>query len=236
MKYLKDYRDIEFPEVFPNLKLVRINTDGDGNCFFHALAMAYFKPYIRQKLDGECFNRKEFIKDLRKDLADKLSEPSKINCNKNNYEILASGELTHLSEFVEDCSLKNMISELSTNGLAVSHIYNEFVSDQLDIDIYILDYEKKDVYMTGTTLNLLYKNRKSVVILYVTGHYDLVGYKNPHFIPTPTNKNENEEKGNKEKKEINEKNECIETCFSPNHSFITQIKNRMKTLQKDDFK
>ena len=201
-----EFEKIEF-EKFP-FSLVRIRTDMDGSCFFHALAKAYFKPYIVGKIDGESFNRKNFIKNLRKDLAKRLA--SKIDPedpkSKTYYEALAQGELKKISKDMGNYSLKNMQKELSSSSTPVSNIYNEFISDQLELDIYILDANKKDVYMTGTEDNLLYKNRRSIVILYLPGHYELIGL-------------------------VDEDNE-VTTLFSPQSDFIQSIRKRMKKLVK----
>ena len=57
----------------------------------------------------------------------------------------------------------------------VDNAYNEFISDQLNKDIYILDAVTQDVYMTGSDDNVLYKDRPSIVLMYLPGHYELVG-------------------------------------------------------------
>ncbi len=204
-----NYEVINFSNIYENLTLYRIPTDGDGNCFFHAICSAYFIPYISQTLHGEPLDRRSFVSDLRRDLANKLSERTP-HSKKSYYRRLANGELKNLSESLPECSLSNMQKELSTSGLPVSHLYNEFISDILDIDIYILDYEKKDVYMTGTDFNLLYKNRKSIIILYLPGHYELIG----HLSSNSGNENK------------------LQTCFKPDHSVIVKIRNRILQLQK----
>ncbi len=95
-----------------------------------------------------------------------------------------------------------MQKELDSSA-SVSNIYNEFISDQLDKDIYILDAVKQDVYMTGTDHDLLYKDRTSIVILYMPGHYELVGVINDDY---------------------------IETTFKPDHPLIQLLQERMSQL------
>ena len=87
----------------------------------------------------------------------------------------------------------------------VDNVYNEFISDQLEKDIYIIDAVKKDIYITGKDNDILYKNRPSVVILYLPGHYELVG--------------------------LVKKNGDIKTLFNPDHDFIQAIRDRMDILQ-----
>ena len=196
-----EYEKLEWEGIFKDFNLIRIRTDMDGSCFFHALAKAYFKPYILGKIDNEPFDRKEFIKNLRKDLSKKLGMKKG---NKTYYELLSKGELAKTSKEMPQYSLENMQKELDSYS-PVSNIYNEFISNQLNLDIYILNSETKDVYMTGTDEILLYKNRRSVVILYLPGHYELIGvmYK-----------------------------DGVETVFSPNSKFIGKIRKRMKELIK----
>lgn len=190
-----EYEKVEW-DLFKDFNMIRIRTDPDGSCMFHAIAKAYFKPYITGKLGDKNFNRKEFVKNLRKDLSKIL---------KTEYSKLSKGELTKISKEMSEYSLANMEKELDSNS-PVSNIYNEFISNQLNIDLYILNGIKRDVYMTGTDDKLLYKNRKSIVILYLPGHYELIGIMHPK--------------------------DNIETYFSPGSPFILKIKQRMNQLRK----
>ena len=203
-----EYENLKWPGVFEKFNLIRIRTDMDGSCFFHALAKAYFKPYIVGKIDDEPFNRKEFIKNLRKDLAKTLAlkiDPEDTE-SKTYYQTLSNGEFEKISETMPKYSLKHMQKELANSEKPVSNIYNEFISDQLNLDIYILNGKTKDVYMTGSDNSLLYKGRRSVVILYMPGHYELIG--------------------------TMDKDNNIETIFSPKSKFIKKIKERMTELIK----
>lgn len=187
--------------------MIRIRTDLDGNCFFHAIAKSYFKPYIVGKTkDGKPFNRKKFIKNLRKDLSkmlDKNIDPSDSQ-SLTWYESMANGEWTEEGKTMPELTLKHMQKELASNS-PISHVYNEFISDQLDKDIYILDVEKQDVYMTGTDDALLYKERPSIVILYLPGHYELVG--------------------------IKDEQNYIQTIFDYDSEFIKTIRKRMTEIK-----
>ena len=202
----EEYEALEW-EIFPKFNMIRIRTEPDGSCFFHAIAKAYFKPYITGKLGDKTFNRKEFVNKLRKDLSNVLA--SKVdpedNSSKTYYETMAKAEWPNIAKEMSEFSLENMQNELRSS-LAISNVFNEFISDQLGVDIYILDAIKKDVYMTGTDDQLLYKNRKSVVILYLPGHYELIGL-------------------------LHSKN-YIETYFDPDCRFIQRIRQRMDELRK----
>lgn len=207
-----EYEKLGWKGPFEKFNLIRIRTEADGSCFFHSLAKAYFKPYIVGKIGDSSFNRKEFIQNLRKDLA--MSLALKINPedpqSKTYYQTLSNGELEKKSMEIPECSLENMQKELKNFTKPISNIYNEFISNQLNIDIYILDMKKKDVYMTGTDNRILYKNRKSIVVLYIEGkkglpgHYELIG--------------------------LLHKRKNLETFFAPDSSLILAIRKRMNEL------
>ena len=205
MKPLMDttFEKMEMGKFLEGFNLIRVATFLDGHCYFHAIAKAYFKPYIMGKVGDQVFDRQEFVKNLRRDLSIALG--NKVNPqnpkSKTFYQTLANGELEEISKAMPEYSLENMQKELNSNT-PVSNYFNEFISNQLDVDIYILDARKKDVYMTGSDLKLLYKGRKSIVILYLPGHYELVG--------------------------LMENSTVIETCFSPTHPLISSIRSRIE--------
>ena len=141
--------------------MVIIDVPGDGSCFFHALVLSMYKPYQLNKVD-----KIKFVRQLRKNLADALSL--------TEYKKISNGKLIELSREMPEVSLQEMKNELDSSK-AISNIYNEFISDTLNRDIYLLDYEKKDVYMTGTHLGILYKGRASTVLIINKNHYELIG-------------------------------------------------------------
>lgn len=197
----EDFEKLSWDKVFPGFNAIRIKTDMDGSCFFHAIAKAYFKPYI----NGDTNYRKEYIKSLRKELSIRLGSTIE-GSDKTFYETINNGELPDMAEELPECSLEKMQAELDSFQ-PISNIYNEFISDQLDIDVYILDAIKRDVYMTASDNNVLYKKRKSVVLLYLPGHYELVGL-------------------------LRNKEKNIQTLFDANSPFIRRIQERMNELCK----
>lgn len=206
-QYLTDheYENLVWDGPFSYPNMVRIRIPTDGSCYFHAIAKAYFEPYIIGRLNNQPLNRQTFIKQLRKDLSVKLQ--SKINPSNPRspiyYDTLSRGKLRKFSKSVPSYSLENMVKELDSND-PVDNAYNEFVSNQLDKDIYILDLDKKDVYITGSDDEILYKDRQSIVILYLPGHYELVGL---------------------------DENGIVKTLFNPDHDFISTIRDRINKIR-----
>lgn len=204
-----EYENLNWTGPFNYPNMVRIRTPTDGSCFFHAIAKSYFEPYILGKLNNAPFDRREFIKKLRKDLSLKLKsrvDPTNPNNQLIYYDTLSRGDLAEFAKSVPVYSLENMVKELDSDH-AVDNVYNEFISDQLNKDIYILDMVKKDVYITGQDNDILYKDRKSIVILYLPGHYELVGL---------------------------DENGIVKTLFDPNHPFIRYIQDRMESINKNN--
>ena len=185
--------------------MVRIRVPGDGSCFFHAIAKAYFRPYILGKINNSGFNRKKFIRDLRKDLAKKLGQPvdPTDTSSLTHYDLLSRGQLRQMSKEISRYSLKNMVNELG-NDRPVDNLFNEFISNELNKDIYILDGIKQDVYMVGDDSEILYKDRPSIVLLYLPGHYELIGVK----------------EGGR-----------VKTLFGADHDLIRLIQDRIKVLK-----
>lgn len=168
---------------YPNI--VRIGTIGDGSCFFHAVVKAFYTPYKIGILNGIPIDKRAFIQNLRKDLAIKLVQ--KVDpLNKNSpryYDLLGRGKLKEFSKEMPEYTIENMQRVLNSN-LPVDNSFNEFVSNLLNKDIYLLDYLNKDVYITGKDDDILYKGRDSIVILVMPGHYELIGLMTVNGIQT----------------------------------------------------
>ena len=152
--------------------MYRKKTPGDGSCYFHAILDAYFVPYRTGRLNGKLLDRFSFVKKFRKDLASLLSQP-RIN-GKTYYETLSQGELPSLSKAMPEVSINSMKNGLVSFN-SVNYMYHELVSDVLNKDVYILDSKSKDVYIIDSDLDLYYKKRNSVVILFIPGHFEVVG-------------------------------------------------------------
>lgn len=192
----------------PNQRMIRIFTIPDGHCMFHAIANAFFIPYRKGTINNIPITQTEIVTRMRSDLAHQLELKSIENPSKTNYEMLGGGAVATMSETLPRYKLSNMIKELMSSS-PIDNLYNEFISNTLNKDIYILSAEKEDVYMFGDDYKLLYKNRESIVILYVPGHYELVG--------------------------LQDKNGRERTIFPYNDPFINLIRKRMDMLCSGSF-
>lgn len=195
-----------FGSYFSYEGMVSLETIGYGSCFFHGIVGAYFIPYQRKVLNGRPLNRRKFIENFRKDLARRLARPidPEDSSSPIYYDVLSRGNLKEFSREVPKYSLKNMQKHLVTNRY-VDNVYVEFMSEVLNKDIYLLDYEAKDVYIFGNDMDLLYKNRDSIVLIvrHNIEHYELVG--------------------------IRDDDGKIVTLFDSNHSFILSIRKRYQS-------
>ena len=170
-------------ESLPIRGLVRKRTPMDGSCFFHAVCDAFYDRYRQAKMGNTELSQRQIVKTLRRELADKLG--SKINPllphSPTHYDVLSRGKLKDFGKDVTAYTLPALQAWLASNR-SIDNAFNEFISNLLGKDIYILDYNKQDVYITGNDMDLLYLNRPSIILMYLespeqdgTGHYELVG-------------------------------------------------------------
>ena len=148
----------------------------DGSCYFHCIIDSFYIPYKVGRIKNTPFDRKEFIKKFRSDLAKRLDWPHPVSKNKTYFQTLSRGKSPELSkEIPGEITLDGMKNHLLTSGWA-SYIYHELVSDILGYDIYILNNDIKDVYIIDSgMMKQYYKNRKSIVLLFFPqGHFELI--------------------------------------------------------------
>lgn len=150
-------------------EFVRIGAIGDGSCMFHSILQAFNKTYINASVPDKIKITRQF----RNDLSDILDK--KIDGN-ICYKQLSRGSLEEFSSFVPETSLKNMKRSLSSNDWGDVR-FLELISNILELDIYIIWNNTKDVYKLGDN-ELYYKNRDSIIILNSSNiHFDTLGIK-----------------------------------------------------------
>lgn len=190
------------PFSYPGL--MRGSTKEDGSCLFHAIAGSYYLPYLQGNDNGVPIDKDKFIRNLRNDLASKLAEPISFGPgfeSPSYYDLLGGGTIKELSKDNPEFSLETLQEELRS-GRSVSYLYNELISNLLDIDIYFLDFTTRDVYVFENDIGVIYKSRPSIVILSLRypEHFERIGIQT---------------------------NAGITTFFDPKHDFIQSIRRRI---------
>jgi hypothetical protein len=198
----KEFSEIKW-NIFENWNLYRLYTPLDGSCLFHAICNSYFGPYHEEVVKGKKMSKSKIVATLRKDLSEKLSE--KVNNQDESpihYDLLYGGNVRKFSESVPEFNIKHMQSQLDSHN-SIGYGYIEFIGNCLNLDIYILEATRKDIYNTDELPFTIKGNRNSIVLYYVDGHYELVGIK---------------------------KEAGFVTYFSPSHTFIKYLYNRVQEI------
>lgn len=189
---------------FRHWKLVRFATPMDGSCLFHAISNSFFEPYHTEVLNGKHVTRVQMVSHLRKELSQKLS--TKISDDPNSpthYDILNGGNTSAFAEAVPEFALNHMQDQLRST-FPIGYGYMEFIGNALNKDIYILEAIRRDIYITDELPLTIKGDRRSVVLYYMNGHYELVG--------------------------VQKEDGTFDTHFSPEHSLIRFLYNRVKEL------
>ena len=168
--------------TIPNLRLlnssieglVKIIVPGDGSCLFHSIFTCFSLEYNSLKQS----EREKYILKVRNQLSIAI-EFINPNTMKIYYEEYGNGNLSELGKMFPQYSLRSL-QKLLNSKKSVGEEFIEPLSNFLNLDIYIIDLVKKDVYITDLDM---YKNRNSVVIGYFrsdnkkdgSGHYDSLG-------------------------------------------------------------
>lgn len=184
----------------PYANLYRILTPGDGSCYFHSILTASRLNY--NKFSDQ--NKVLIAKTFREILADKLRSVDSDGIL--YYDKMLNGMVKEFAKSVPCYSLEHMQKELRSNDF-VDHIYQETISDNLDIDIYIININTGDINYPEIDLNLslLYKNRNSIILAYHGNfmHYDIIGLKSSND------------------------NDIIDTIFPYDHPLINILRQRL---------
>lgn len=162
---------------FYGMNLVRIRTPINNSSIFHALLKAYLPEYILNKIDDVYINRNEYVLNLRKQLSNNLDaiiDPSGDDKTRY-YDELMRGKMNDVVKVNTKYEIQNMKDTL-IRGYPVSHVYLEYISNQMDKDIYVIDSQTNDVVMLYNDMNTLYKDRDSIIVYNVGGHIELIGW------------------------------------------------------------
>lgn len=195
------FTNISWPNGFEQWRLVRFSTPMDGSCLFHAICNSFFEPYHTQILNGKHISRDSLVSLLRKELSHKLS--SRVSDNVDSptfYQTLNGGNTSTFAKSVPEFSLSYMQDQLQSSS-PIGYGYMEFLGNVFSKDIYILEAARRDIYVTDELSLTIKGDRPSIVLYYMTGHYELVG--------------------------IHNDNGTFDTHFSPNHSLIRFLRDKV---------
>jgi hypothetical protein len=198
------YTEINWGDGYEQWPLCRFATPVDGNCLFHAIANSFFKPYHEELLNGRSVTRAQIVSTLRHELSRRLGEVDLSDPEgRTYYACLSNGNTSKFADAVPEFKLKMMQDQLASNA-PIGYGYMEFISNALNKDIYILEAARSDIYVNDELTFCIKGNRKSIVIYYMNGHYELVGIRAPDG--------------------------SFDTYFEPNHSFIRFLDNIVKEV------
>lgn len=139
--------------------IYRRGVKGDGSCYFHSILYSFNDMYIKNKSQ-----RTSLALRFRESLVPKL---------KKHYQTLGGGNLRELGQFEEEFTIEGL-SKLLLSMSSVGDSFRELISRELNINIFIVDIARKDLYITGDNIKEMYKERNSVVLAYLPGHYESI--------------------------------------------------------------
>jgi len=171
-----NYKILSWENGFENWKLVRIYTPPDGSCLFHALFNSFYKPYGDQCLNSNFISSDNIVKCFRHELSIFLDK---------YYYTINNGNIAHYSEYVPEFTIDNMKKILDSHEY-VGYGYIGLLSEVLDKDIYILNGDTQNLYISDElTLNIK-GNRPSIVLYYQFSHYELIAICDNDYIDFKT--------------------------------------------------
>jgi hypothetical protein len=157
-------------------QFVSIDTIGDGSCLLHSVLYSFNKKYRESGFR----ERTKIVENLRENFSEVLEEKEN---DKTYYQNLSRGEIEDLSKILKDLDLNYMKSYLCSKKW-LNIFYLELISNQLDIDIIIINEKNRKIYKTGDN-ELLIKKRNTVLVNYIEEtHFESIGMVTPEGIKT----------------------------------------------------
>ena len=194
------------PFKWQKWNLVRFQTPADDNCLFHAICNSFFEPYKTGIFKSKKISQYDLVMSLRRDIANKL-EAINPETGYTYYHSINNGNTSAFSGDVPEFSLSTMKTML-TSRTPIGYGYMEHIGNCLNKDIYIIDGNKMDIYVTDELPLTITGQRKSIILYYTSGHYELVGI-DQHLL-CPTNP--------------------FQTHFDPQHPLIQELYSRVQTI------
>lgn len=172
---MSNYKIIVLPG-FEQYKIIKYNILADGHCLFHAIATAFYIPYETGLLNNNVITKLQIVVTMRHELSIKLSQYVNGKNGPRYYDLLSNGYITTFAESVPEYTMTYMKLQLNSCN-HIGYGYIEFIGNQINKDIYIIDGNTKKLYVSDDT-NLIIKKRNSIVLYYHNNHYELIGILN----------------------------------------------------------
>lgn len=167
---------------FESFHLVKYQIPTDNHCLFHALAMAFYLPYETGVLNETNVTKQQIVVTMRHELSMKLSNYVNGKNGPRHYDLLCNGYIGTFAKSVPEYSMEYMKQQLNSDN-HIGYGYIEFIGNQINKDIYIIDGETKKLYVSDDT-KLIIKKRNSIVLYYFGSHYELIGLEKGDHIVT----------------------------------------------------
>jgi len=191
----KSIEPITWSTGFTYPGMVRLRTLPDPGSLLHAVFNAFFVPYRSNQFNhnSEPVGRKEMVNAYRTHLANRLTEPidPSNTLSPGVYECLGRGKMKEYASIIKEYHIDVMRSELCDESFFLDDKYLELVSNEISKDIYVLNALTQDVHVFDhSDIEMYYKGRPAVVVLFLPGHFELVGIQKDngdvvtHFSPT----------------------------------------------------
>ena len=214
---------------FEKFDLYFYKVPADCSCFFHCVLLSHYIPYRKNGIEYEyVINnndknkttefRKKYCANFRIEVANSLYDrkKNKYGVTVRKYDLLGNGNVKEFAKHMPFYEIKNLHTAICNYKYSVGEEIIEIMKDVIEQNIFILNYEKKDIY-NGITSSYYRDDWPSIVLLYYptpeddsyVGHYELIG------IPKIIN---------------NQK--IIVTHFQNNHAFIQFLLNREIYINK----
>lgn len=145
---------------------VEIHVLGDGSCLLHSVLRSFNRKYIA----SHPMERTQMVRWIRNTLADVLAER---DGDKTVYENLGGGSFSELGKENPEYTLRGLQRHFRSSA-QLGHEAFELISRYLEIDLLVYDVRQAKPYSFGTP-NPYMAGRKTAIILYRPGHYNLFG-------------------------------------------------------------
>lgn len=178
--------------------LTRLRTPFDEDCFYHAILNATLIGYRTRRLGSVDVDARDIVRLTRSWLATSLGTPDSTGVRP--YDRLDNGTVSALSSTIPSCTLAAFQHSL-LHGTGVRDVLLPFVCDMINHDIFLVNAHERDLHVVSTMVDVLYRDRPAIVLLYTPQHYSLLA--------------------------VRTEDRDLQTRFDPKHPYVQQLRKRL---------